>query len=737
MERNVRIFISILLFLFFMISSCTTDKKEDPSPVKKSTDNYKKYELPGKPLLPFFNEKLKISEEEKQKILSDWENEKKKFLAEKDKNDWKKDIPKTLPEGMKRLDKMMSEGNKELFRNATEDDAIDLHFGMGMGLRNSWGLWAKSDIYYYLYARGIEHPDSMSNYIIESYIKHLQGKEYRKQAEIEHPEYFQMTDAITSGNNDKFTELTNKFKELPKSTIIKNVTPVDLAIQTCNDFALTKLLEAGAKIIDRKKDCIEYRKHFKNSECYEESYTLSDAAECGHKVLQILTDNDPSFIKKKEFFKTLSKKKNLIYKYCKHLPEMDKKKTKELLLNTAKSGSINDVKCVASKLDESDIKFPIIMLAEKDISPEKKQFISKHIDPKKPNKNILIETIEDLARFADGKTLINTIKSYGLTPNDFKESYIYSHIMVNKDVNTLKDLLDFGLYLSSSEDNNFFTKAVHTCNPLAVDFLIESGIDINLKNEKNRLVIFELIYNGCRYDGNRKVFMKYLILRGVDVSGIKAEDEIITMSSKGNLELIKFFISAGADLKKLKENEKNNRKTSLLHASIYSNNPEMFEFILNGGDYNIEHKGHCGKTSMHYAADLNHSKILKKLISLGADINVKTEKDCELHNTFYSESTGNTPLMSALIGYGFGSPSFETVKLLVENGADISIKNNSGQTALGIAKSMLIIEEDNKASLEKDNRKPYNLGKIKRLKKIIKYLELKEKEGITSQADKR
>ena len=50
---------------------------------------------------------------------------------------------------------------------------IRFHFGLGMGLRNQWGLWGYSTpIAKYLAEAGVEHPDNMSGVIINSYWLH-------------------------------------------------------------------------------------------------------------------------------------------------------------------------------------------------------------------------------------------------------------------------------------------------------------------------------------------------------------------------------------------------------------------------------------------------------------------------------------------------------------------------------------------------------------------------------------
>jgi len=51
-----------------------------------------------------------------------------------------------------------------------------LHLGLGMALRNRWGLWRGSRLARYFDAMGIHHPDDMSGIILESYAHQLRGE---------------------------------------------------------------------------------------------------------------------------------------------------------------------------------------------------------------------------------------------------------------------------------------------------------------------------------------------------------------------------------------------------------------------------------------------------------------------------------------------------------------------------------------------------------------------------------
>lgn len=84
-------------------------------------------------------------------------------------------IPKTVDEAVKTLAKIVSKEDRDYL---LENGAISMHDSLGRWIRNEWGLWTGSELKDELMNmnKGLNHPDDMSNYIIEEFIKYWSNK---------------------------------------------------------------------------------------------------------------------------------------------------------------------------------------------------------------------------------------------------------------------------------------------------------------------------------------------------------------------------------------------------------------------------------------------------------------------------------------------------------------------------------------------------------------------------------
>ena len=70
-------------------------------------------------------------------------------------------------------DAVLSEDDKRTLKNTPYGDLIIFHHGWGTGIRNEFCLWRGGSLQNWFRDHGVEHPDSMSQILIELYWAHL------------------------------------------------------------------------------------------------------------------------------------------------------------------------------------------------------------------------------------------------------------------------------------------------------------------------------------------------------------------------------------------------------------------------------------------------------------------------------------------------------------------------------------------------------------------------------------
>lgn len=135
----------------------------------------------------------------------------------------------------------------------------------------------------------------------------------------------------------------------------------------------------------------------------------------------------------------------------------------------------------------------------------------------------------------------------------------------------------------------------------------------------------------------------------------------------------------------------------LAWAIAYGQTDKVRKLLRKGADVNKDNED--GTTPLGWAVQEGHWDIIQLLLSYGADINAMDEHGQT--SLYQAAADGNRELVEYLLDNGadidlsgdgmtpliiascyFDSNQLETVKLLVERGADIHAKDNEGQTAL-------------------------------------------------------
>jgi|APSaa5957512576_1039674.scaffolds.fasta_scaffold150821_1 hypothetical protein len=105
-------------------------------------------------------------------------------------------IPVTIPECFEILDAVVDEPSKENIRSMNEMDLVDLHFDLGMFIRNNWLYDQNSPFVKSLRLKGLNwlHEDDVSLFLIKAYWRYLNGKPFDEETFIE-----QFLESVTAG----------------------------------------------------------------------------------------------------------------------------------------------------------------------------------------------------------------------------------------------------------------------------------------------------------------------------------------------------------------------------------------------------------------------------------------------------------------------------------------------------------------------------------------------------------
>lgn len=107
-------------------------------------------------------------------------------VAEETKKNHEGDIPKDLDDCFDQLKKKLKPEDLAKMKSGTEEDMIQYHFGLGMWMRNNWGLRKGGRLATWFNDKGIHHPDDMSGIILDSFWRHLNAKPIDLDKQIKH-----------------------------------------------------------------------------------------------------------------------------------------------------------------------------------------------------------------------------------------------------------------------------------------------------------------------------------------------------------------------------------------------------------------------------------------------------------------------------------------------------------------------------------------------------------------------
>jgi len=94
--------------------------------------------------------------------------------------------PLTLDEAVRHLQKIHSDSLKQHIVSQTEEQfTAHAHLGLGMWMRNYWGLWRGGPLAKHFHTLGVYHPDDMSSIILTSYYRALRQRDWQLDEQVQ------------------------------------------------------------------------------------------------------------------------------------------------------------------------------------------------------------------------------------------------------------------------------------------------------------------------------------------------------------------------------------------------------------------------------------------------------------------------------------------------------------------------------------------------------------------------
>ena len=194
-----------------------------------------------------------------------------------------------------------------------------------------------------------------------------------------------------------------------------------------------------------------------------------------------------------------------------------------------------------------------------------------------------------------------------------------------------------------------------------VNMLLEAGIDMRVTDEHGRNALFSAAESG------NLVLLRALLEQGLDPMKKDDTGEIpLSVAVRcGNFSVAECLLGKTENPALVVDNE----GSTLLHKAAWGDMPGIARQLIDGYGIPPEVRDNAGRTAVHVAAYQGSCKMLKYLLmEKSADVNA-------------ADNEGRTPLFS-----GAYNSNLRALKILCEQGADLSAKDRSGSTACGFAR---------------------------------------------------
>lgn len=143
---------------------------------------------------------------------------------------------------------------------------------------------------------------------------------------------------------------------------------------------------------------------------------------------------------------------------------------------------------------------------------------------------------------------------------------------------------------------------------------------------------------------------------------INSDNLFLCIKEKDDESVKKYLLEKGI------ETRGEERRTALINAAFYDNAPLLKWLLKNGADINAQDT--FGFTALHFACQEGCLQSVVILLEKNANVNLV-------------DKYGNTAAWVAIMNWK-GGANFPVLKELYKNRADLTIKNNAGNSAIDI-----------------------------------------------------
>lgn len=212
----------------------------------------------------------------------------------------------------------------------------------------------------------------------------------------------------------------------------------------------------------------------------------------------------------------------------------------------------------------------------------------------------------------------------------------------------------FGMFKSDSVEVLHKELMKNYVDENKIQEIIDSGVNINRRDEKGRTLLFEL-------SAKRRIeSIKILIKNGIDINAEDNYGRTVLSEAVNKIDgmMIRFLLENGASI-----NHRNSSGRTVMHDAALEENDKVFEILMTQNP-DLTITDHYGRTVLFDAVEGGNLSIIREIVNNTDDINIV-------------DNTGQTVLFYAVL-----KEKIEIAKFLISNGIDVNILDKKRQTAL-------------------------------------------------------